>query len=393
MQDNPNLIQEDLSQPKSLREYLRLYFSGFAMGASDIVPGVSGGTMAFILGVYTTLIDSIKSFNLDVVRSALKFDIQAVFDKVPFRFLIALGLGVISAIFLLASLLHNLLDEEPTFLFAFFAGLIIASIVAIGIKVRWSAAAMAALAIFSVVAFVITGLEEPEEPPLEAYIHALERGGDIDATRATLLAELEAIEYANAAAEVEALTAAVLNDGDVEPIEDELDAALYQPSSPLVLFVSGSIAICAMLLPGISGSFILLILGQYAIVLGAVNTFDIPSLMAVAAGAAFGMIAFSRVIAWLLKHYENVTVAALVGFMLGSLHKIWLEMEAGMAIASVTGELSMGQWGLVAALMLFGFLLVSFLDHLQSRTNPIFAWLWKPAPARDDIAQKAEALD
>jgi putative membrane protein len=110
-------------------------------------------------------------------------------------------------------------------------------------------------------------------------------------------------------------------------------------------------------------------------------------------GAGVGVIAFSRVISWLLKHYENATIAALVGFMTGSLRLIYSEASKGVDVVSADNALSGGQIALVVALMLFGFVLVSFLDHLQSRRNPVFAWTWKPAPAIDSIAEQAEALD
>lgn len=393
-QSQGHIVEQDLSQPRTPLEYLRLYFSGFAMGAADIVPGVSGGTMAFILGVYSTLIDSIKSVNLDVIRSALKFDIKAVLEKVPYRFLLALGLGVLSAIFLLASLLHTLLEEQPTFLFAFFAGLIVASILAIGIKVKWNLGAMTALVIAGVFAFLLVGLDR-QETPVEAFVAAVDEGGEaLEAQTAAIIADLEAADYENAAADVAALQAALEADdkGEIERLEEALDEALYEPSSPLILFISGAIAICAMILPGISGSFILLILGQYAVVLGAVNALDIVSLGAVAAGAALGIMLFSRLISWLLHHHENVTVAALVGFMLGSLRLIWIEAEKGIEVVSDSGTLDGGQVVLVLALIAIGFLLVSFLDHLQSRSNPVFAWFWKGDQSKEPLAQ-AQGLD
>jgi putative membrane protein len=346
--------QTDLSHPKTPGEYLRVFFSGFAMGSADIVPGVSGGTMAFILGIYETLINAIKSFNLDAIRKALKFDLEGVLNQIPFRFLIALGLGLGTAVLLISNILHGLLENQPTFIFAFFAGLIIASIVAIGIKVRWEPVAVVALVVAAAFAFVIVGFnaDEPE----------------------TVVETNTQLESAAA----------------VETVEIE---EAYVPSPPLTLFFSGMIAICAMLLPGISGSFILLILGQYAAVLGAVSNLHLVSIAAVGAGAAIGIIAFSRVISWLLKHHENVTIAALVGFMLGSLRLIYDEAVGGIDVITGGEAFDEAQWGLVALLLIGGFLLVSLLDHLQSRTNPVFAWFWKPAPGIDMIGEKAEALD
>jgi uncharacterized membrane protein len=362
------------------------------MGAADIVPGVSGGTMAFILGVYETLINAIKSFDITAIRKALKFDVQGVMEHIPFRFLIALGLGVGSAIILLASLLHTLLEEQPTFIFAFFAGLIVASILAIGIKVTWSPTAIAALLIAGVVAFVIVGIGA-EDDPVDNLVTAVEDGEDVDSARADLIAALVSAGVENPTERAQALILAVESDQNVKAVEDALNEDLYQPSSPIILFFSGMIAICAMLLPGISGSFILLILGQYTIVLYAVKTLDRVSVGAVGLGAAVGVIAFSRVISWLLKHYENATIAALVGFMTGSLRLIYSEASKGVDVVSADNALSGGQIALVVALMLFGFVLVSFLDHLQSRRNPVFAWIWKPSSAIDSIAEKAEALD
>ncbi|MFW5709033.1 MAG: DUF368 domain-containing protein [Chloroflexota bacterium] len=393
MTKQSHLTNEDLSQPRKPLQYLRLYLSGFAMGSADIVPGVSGGTMAFILGIYGTLIDAIKSFNFDVLRRALRFDIAGIFERVPFRFLIALGMGVLSAILLLASLLHNLLETQPTFVFAFFAGLIIASIVAIGVKVRWSPQAMAALLAAAVFAFFLVGIEGAENDRVDNFVAAVESGEGISVAETALLNGLEENNYPDAAAQVATLREAVAAGESYEGLADEFEEALYNASSPLVLFVSGAIAICAMILPGISGSFILLILGQYTIVLGAVKALDIVSLGAVALGAAVGIMLFSRVISWLLRHYENVTVAALVGFMAGSLRLIWLEAQKGIEVVNETGQLASNQWVTVVALIVFGFVLVSFLDHLQARTNPVFAWFWKPAPVVDDLQRKAEALD
>lgn len=319
----------DLSRPRTPLQYLRLYLSGFAMGCADLVPGVSGGTMAFILGVYETLINAIKSFDLQAIRLVLARQFKAVFEHIPFRFLIGLGLGMATALFGMAALLTDLLDNHPTYLFTFFGGLIIASILAIGVKIKWTPGALISLVTATVFAFVVVGL-----PALENAGHG-----------------------------------------------------------PVVLFLSGMVAICAMILPGISGSFILLILGQYRYVLDAVRSFDLVTVAVVAAGAVVGILAFSRILSWLLKNYENVTVAALVGFMLGSLRKIWMEAQDGVSLMSETGQLTGTQVLGVVALLLAGFLLVSLLDHLQSRTNPIFAWFWGPPPKVDVIGEKAEALE
>lgn len=332
-------IMKDLSRPSTLKEYARIFFTGFAMGASDIVPGVSGGTMAFILGVYETLIDGIKSFNIDAIRKVLVFfssqkqedkpTVMDIVDHLYLRFLIALGFGLLTAVFALSSLLEEWLRTQPTFVFAFFAGLIIASVFTIGLKVKWSIGAGIALLIGATLAFFIT------DPGLGTLGDSYGHG-------------------------------------------------------PLVLFVSGAIAICAMILPGISGSFILLILGQYDFILGAVKDKDIVSVISVAAGAVIGIIGFSRILSWLLRHHENTTIALLVGFMTGSMRLILfratnlVDKETGAATA-----ISLDTQIIIVAVILaiLGFIIVNVLDHMQTRNNPLLrvfgGKLANTAPAGD----------
>ena len=316
-----NKGKSDLSRPQTPAQYLRLFLTGFAMGASDIVPGVSGGTMAFILGVYETLISAIKSVNLDALRLALGFKVKELLNHISFRFLLALGLGLLAAIILLSGFLSAVMDDEGgrALLFAFFFGLVLASILTIGVKVRWSAAAIAILGVGTIAAFVIVNIV-----PAEA-----------------------------------------------------------NHSAP-VLFLSGMIAITAMILPGISGSFMLLILGQYDYVLTAVSSRDLPPVIAVGLGAVVGIIAFSRVLSFLLAHYYNQTVALLVGFMAGSLWKIypWKECLTSdldrhgdfrcLAERNIPPDFAADAFLPALVLMIVGFLLVNFLDHLQSGDNPVF---------------------
>lgn len=299
-------LSKDYSHPKTLGEYARVYFTGFAMGAADIVPGVSGGTMAFILGVYETLLNAIKSANVQALKLALGFKFGELFTHVPVRFLIPLALGLGTAILALSNVLGTLLEEQPTFIFAFFGGLILASIVAVGVRVKWTIGTLASFAISTVLAFIVVGL-----PALENAAH-----------------------------------------------------------DPLTLFLSGMIAICAMLLPGISGSFILLVLGQYKYILDAVRNRDLLTLVVFAVGCLVGILAFARLISFLLRRYEMVTIAALTGVMLGSLRTIWERMSAGSATVADFGA---GHVVLALALAAAGFVVVSVLDHLQSGNNPIVA--------------------
>ena len=318
--------QQDLSRPKTAGQYLRLVLTGFAMGAADIVPGVSGGTTAFILGVYETLIDAIKAVNLDALRLALGLKIGQLLDHVSFRFLLALGFGLFSAVLLLSNFLSATMDDESgrVLLFAFFFGLVLASILTIGVQVRWSAKAAGTFVLGTAAAFIIVNIV-----PAEA-----------------------------------------------------------DHSAP-VLFVSGMIAITAMILPGISGSFMLLILGQYDYVLTAVSNRDLPPIIIVGLGAVVGILAFSRILSYLLKRYYDLTVALLVGFMAGSLWKIYpwkqcLESDLDrhgdircLVEQNISPDAASENFALALVLVILGFLLVNLLDHMQSRQNPIFRFFIK----------------
>ena len=296
------------------------------MGASDIVPGVSGGTMAFILGVYQDLINAIKSFNIDALRLLLGLKVRELLDHISLRFLVTLGLGILLAIVALSGFLSTTMDDAQgrTLLFAFFFGLVLASILSIGVKVRWNLSSIATFVVGTVVAFVVV---------------------------------------------------------NAVPAEAE--------HSPPILFVSGMIAITAMILPGISGSFMLLILGQYDYVLSAVSNRDLPPILYVGLGAVVGIIAFSRILSHLLSHCYNVTVALLVGFMVGSLWKIYpwrqcLESDLDrhgdfrcLSDAPIQPDGTSEAFGLAIVLLIVGFLLVNLLDHLQTKSNPIFRFFWK----------------
>ncbi|MDW8352763.1 MAG: DUF368 domain-containing protein, partial [Anaerolineae bacterium] len=237
---------------------LRLFFTGIVMGIADLIPGVSGGTMAFIMGIYEHLLAAIKAFNLQLLRLLGQGRWRAALGAIPWGFLIPLGAGIGAAILGMARLMRYLLEHQTVYLFAFFFGLIVASIIAVGATVRWTRSAIAALVGGTVAAYIIVGL-----------------------------------------------------------------VPLKMPHDPLTLFLSGAAAIMAMILPGISGSFVLLILGQYGYVLDAVADLNLLAIVPVALGAAVGLTSFVRLLSWLLRHYHNVTVAVLMGFMVGSLRKIW----------------------------------------------------------------------
>ena len=240
-------------------KHLWLFLKGIAMGAADVVPGVSGGTIAFITGIYTELLDSIKSINLNALQTLFKQGPKAAWQAINGTFLLVLGSGVLLALLSLAKVLHYLLLTQPELLWSFFFGLIIASSWHIGKEIRdWN----------------------------------LRKG-------VTLLAGI-----------IIAAGISLASPSSLEP-------------TPLVLFGAGSIAICAMILPGISGSFILLLMGLYEPVLSALKALDLGVMVLFAGGAGVGLLVFSRILSWCLHHYKDVMFSLLTGFMLGSLTKVW----------------------------------------------------------------------
>ena len=318
---------------------LYLFFTGLCMGAADVVPGVSGGTMAFVLGVYPQLLRGIESFNLDLLRKLAKRQWRAAVDAVPWRFFIPLGLGIVVAVGALAELLTYLLNTHEELLFSFFFGLIVASIIALTGRQTWSWKSFIALVIGAVAAFWIVGLV-PADP------------------------------------------------GHSMPI----------------LFGSGAIAICAMILPGISGSFILLILGQYEHCMNAIDsvldglraldfsvvmTHSIQTVLPVGFGAVIGLLSFTRLLSWLLARYYTTTVAVLIGFMIGSLRRIWPykkvlvwgEDRHGDAIplewVNVLPSALDGSVMLAIVLCLIGFVVLSVIDHIYDQQNPILRFVFR----------------
>lgn len=232
---------------------------GMAMGAADIVPGVSGGTIAFITGIYEELINSINNCDLSALRKLFKEGFGAFWKHINGTFLVTLILGVGISLVSLANVISYLLEAHPVLIWSFFFGLIIASVWLVGKSItKWSPGAALALVVGIAVAFYLSSL--------------------------TNVAHVE---------------------GD------------------WFIFVSGMIAICAMILPGISGSFILVMLGSYHKVLGAIKDKDLMLITLFGAGCVIGLLAFSKVLKFLYSRFKNVTIALLTGFMIGALYKVW----------------------------------------------------------------------
>ncbi len=244
---------------RTAKNYLSLYLRGLAMGAADVVPGVSGGTVAFITGIYTELIDSLKSFDHHALKSLLSGGPKAAWQQVNGSFLLAVFAGIVTSIFSLAKLVTYLLEAQPILVWAMFFGLVLASSVVLLRQVSgWT---------FFRMLLVVIGV-------------ALAIGVSI-----------------------------------IKPAQ--------LPDSWWVLTLAGSIAICAMILPGISGGFLLLMMGLYSTVVGAVSQLQLMILLPFALGCGVGLMAFSHVLSWLLHHWKSETMALLTGVLIGSLNILW----------------------------------------------------------------------
>ena len=276
---------------------------GFLMGAADIVPGVSGGTVALVLGIYHRLITNVRTGSSALGRF-VRADLRGGFDKlreVEWLFLIPLGAGIGAAIVALSHTIERLLEDEPVNMAALFFGLVVGSIVIASTLVRsWDVQRFAVLGGVAVVAFVLLGL----------------RSG---------------------------------------PVEDP---ALW------VFFGSGAIAICAMILPGVSGSFLLLMLGMYDTVLAAVTDRDISALGVFMLGAVVGLALFSQVLHWGLVNHERTVLAGLIGLMVGSLRVLW-PWPDGTDGTEVSGP--QGDWWVPVGLAVLGALVVVAITKLGER--------------------------
>jgi len=245
---------------RTIKDYLVIGLKGMAMGAADVVPGVSGGTIAFISGIYEELLGSISNVNIDLFKTLKNEGFKASWKKLNGNFLLALFIGIFTSIVSLAKLIKYLLENEPILLWSFFFGLVLASVFYIAKQItKWNVISILALVLGAFLAYYITTLN---------------------------------------------------------PLVSENSSSLY------ILF-AGAIAICAMILPGISGSFILVLLGAYKPVLEAVNDRDFKTIIVFMVGAVVGLLSFSKVLKWLFANYKNYTLAALTGFIIGSLNKIW----------------------------------------------------------------------
>ena len=251
-------------EPMSVTRFVGTALKGAAMGAANVIPGVSGGTIALISGIYQELIDTLKSFGWGPLKQLTQGQFKKCFESLNGPFVCTLGIGLAASIITLAKLLESLLANHEILTMAFFFGLILAS------------------------AFIVAK-QVPKWNPI------------------TGLALLIGI----------AIAAAVLL---LEPLQ--------QNANPGYLFLCGVIAICSMILPGISGSFILILMGNYGLVIGAIGNIRdfktaLPVLIPFGLGCAVGLLGFARALSYVLDKFKAATLAGLTGFVIGSLAVIW----------------------------------------------------------------------
>lgn len=239
--------------------YLLLYLKGAAMGAADVVPGVSGGTIAFISGIYVELIDTIKSLNLRALKVLRAEGFAAAWAYINGKFLVTLLAGILTSLFSLAKVMQYLLVAHPLPLWSFFTGLIVGSVIYL----------------------------MRQHPPQQM------------AEKGLFLLGI-AIAYGISIA-----------------------PSVTLQGTHLTMFLAGTVALCAMILPGISGSFILVLLGLYPVFIGAIVNLQLDILAVFALGGLMGLMAFSRLLSWLLAHYQAAVIATMCGFLVGSLNIIW----------------------------------------------------------------------
>lgn len=296
-----------------------LFLKGMAMGAADVVPGVSGGTIAFITGIYEELINSIKSVNGSTIKLLFTGGIVTFWKAINGNFLLPLFFGIGVSVLSLAKVLEALLSNYPVLVWSFFFGLIIASAIYVAKQIeKWNIAAVISIFTGAILAYFITVIS-PAETTNDWWF----------------------------------------------------------------LILSGAVAICAMILPGISGSFILLLLGKYAFVISAVSNFDLQVIALVGIGAIIGLLSFANLLSWLLNKFRDITVAILGGFMIGSLNKIWPWKKVIETYTDSHGEIKplieqnvlpnlyQGDNMFVAAIvfMLIGFALIFIIEKIALKST------------------------
>ncbi len=253
---------------------MKLSLKGFCMGIADVIPGISGGTIAFMLEIYEDLIKAIRSFDMEFIKYLLQGKFKEASRSVAWRFLGALLFGIACAILLFSKVVSWLMVHYPMYLNAFFFGLILATVPIIAkVMKKWDSVKLTALVLSSIGTFYFVQLVPVKTPETWWFI-----------------------------------------------------------------FLSGALAICAMILPGISGAFILLLLGKYQFMLNAIHERKILTIIIFVSGIVVGILSFVRVLEWLFRRYHDMTIAILTGFVIGSLNKIWPWKKVLESIVTDSGK-------------------------------------------------------
>ena len=310
------MSEEQQTKKRTLAGYIKIFGCGFIMGGADVIPGVSGGTMAFILGIYNEFLTSLKDIlSPNSVKMALRFQLKQMFKQLPWPFLAALGLGILSAILTLSTPLKWMLENKLVLILAFFFGLVLGSVITVLNKVeKWSIDRYIALFIGGVAGFLIVGLPMLNNPPKSIFY----------------------------------------------------------------LLICGAIAICAMVLPGISGSFILLLMGKYETILKMVHELksqvnvlqNLFGLVIFMAGVVLGLACFVRFLSWLLKKYHDLTVAVLIGFMIGSLRKVWpWKVDGNIANSNIIPSDFNSEFFIAIILAILGLAFMLIMEYIVNKLS------------------------
>lgn len=301
--------------PQDVRQAILLAFKGFCMGSADVIPGVSGGTIAFITGIYENLLAAIKSFDMGFFGRLVRLDLPGALARAHVRFLLPLLCGLVLAVLLMSRLMQYLLVYHPVHVWSLFFGLIAASILVVGKSVgRYGVVEIGAFVLGTVGSWLLVG---------------------------------------------------------VVPV--------VTPEAWWFVFLCGALAVCAMILPGISGAYILLLLGKYEFITRTLkNPFtddNLFILLVFIAGCMAGIMSFSRVLHYFLTRFRGLSVSVLTGFMLGALRKVWpwkqvLESKLVHGKEIILQEVNVAPDGygtsfaLALAFMALGFVLVLVLERL-----------------------------
>ena len=243
-----------------MNQYIANFLKGIGVGSANVIPGVSGGTIALITGIFERLIDALKSFNLTAIKLFFKGDFKGFVKHTDLWFLVSVGCGVLVAVLSIAKLFEFLFAEYPIYLWSFFFGMILVSIYYVGITIKkWDWKVILSFIIGTGIAlFIAFGTPAQEN------------------------------------------------------------------SNLIYLIICGAVATCSMILPGLSGSFVLVLMGNYQLIMiDAVNDFNLKILLPVVFGGIVGLLAFSHLLSWIFKNYRNITISVLTGFILGSMPIIY----------------------------------------------------------------------